>query len=808
MQERLARRLCRSDVGLAAYLVVDLALVVVAVILQARGSFLAVIALSVLGAGALGVGVWRRRPEPRLAWIFLFAGAAVYAGVMVTGIVDLVATARLVAWVPALLAVLAYPLFIVGVALLARQTTKVDVAATVDALLLALAAHLALFAAVIRPNLGTGWDAVESIAGPLGALLILAMIIRVIFAAGVTSWSVGLVLLALGSQAIASLVVVLPAIATAGFRQVNVGSEAPTFVRGLGPLDSPVLALWVLYGVLIGVAGLHSSLAQTRRPTGGPRFSPMRRMGFTASLAVGVIIIWWLVVSRAPRDLYSDLGFSIPIAFSSVLLILLIIRLFVVARMASRSAADLAEQSGKLFGRTRELEESLRRQEALQREMHYRATHDPLTGLSNRTALAARMESVLNRSDRSSRHSVALMDLDQFKDVNDTHGHAVGDQLLIQVSQRLVDALPDGCTLARLGGDEFAVLLADTPESRAVAWAEDVRNSLRHPYRIANFEQFISTSIGIYAPAPGDEPVTASDALRSADMALYAAKAAGKNRVAAFRPDLESAQANRTRLSTGLQRALANNELSVEYQPIVDVPSYRVVALEALLRWTPRGQDRIPPSEFIPIAEETGLIAAIGQWVLQQACHDVRPWYARHGIAVAVNVSPRQLDDYGFSDKVTSALSENGLPGIALILEITETSLMATSYSAMEHLRRMREHGTRIAVDDFGTGYSSLASVSSLPLDIVKIDKSFVQQPRQSDARRTDWAFVRSIIQMVEPLGLQSLAEGVETTEQIGMLRELNCPLAQGFLIARPMPAEHIDGLLSESATIDPQAGR
>jgi diguanylate cyclase (GGDEF)-like protein len=793
---------------LAAYLVVDLALVVVAAMLRARGSFLAVISLSVLGAGALGVGVWRRRPEPRLAWLFLFAGAALYAGVMVAGIVDLVATSRLVAWVPALLAVLAYPPFIVGVALLARETTKVDVAATVDALLLVLAAHLALFAAVIRPNLGTGWDAVESIAGPLGALLILAMIIRVIFAAGVTPLSVGLVLLALGSQAIASLVVVLPAIATAGFRQVNVGSEAPTFVRGHGPLDSPVLALWVLYGVLIGVAGLHSSLAQTRRPTGGPRFSPIRRMGFTATLAVGVIIIWWLVVSRAPRDLYSDLGFSIPIAFSSVLLLLLVTRLFLVARLANRTAADLAEQSGKLFGRTRELEESLRRQEALQREMHYRATHDPLTGLSNRTALAARMESVLNRSDRSSWHSIALMDLDHFKDVNDTHGHAVGDQLLIQVSQRLVDALPDGCTLARLGGDEFAVLLADTPEGRAVAWAEDVRDSLRHPYRIANFEQFISTSIGIYAPEPGDEPVTASDALRSADIALYAAKAAGKNRVAAFRPDLESAQASRTRLSTGLQRALANNELSVEYQPIVDVPSYRVVALEALLRWTPLGQERIPPSEFIPIAEETGLIGPIGQWVLQQACREVRPWHARYGIAVAVNVSPRQLDDHGVSDKVTSALNDNGLPGSALILEVTETSLMATSYSAMEHLRRMREHGTRIAVDDFGTGYSSLASVSSLPLDIVKIDKSFVQQPRQSDAQRTDWAFVRSIIQMVEPLGLQSLAEGVETTEQIDMLRELNCPLAQGFLIARPMPAQQIDTLLSDSATIDPQGGR
>jgi diguanylate cyclase (GGDEF)-like protein len=806
MQERRERRLRRRGVGLAAYLVVDLALVVAAATLPARGSFVAVIALSAVGAAAFAVGVRRQRPEPRLAWLFLLAGVALFAGVMLVGVVALAAMGHPVAWIPAMLAILAYPPFIVGLALLGRRTTKVDIGATIDALMLALAAYLALFAAVIRPELGTGWDAVESIAGPLGALLVLAMIFRVIFAGRVTSLSVGLVLLAVGSRAVASLVVVLPAIATTGFREVNVG-EVPRFVGGLGPVDSPVLALWALYGVLIGAAGLDPSLAQTHRSTREPLWTPMRRMGFIVTFAVGLIIIWWLVVSRAPRDLYSDIGFTIPIGISVVLLILLVIRLFGVARLAGRRAADLAEQSGKLSGRTEELEQARRGQESLQREMHFRATHDPLTGLSNRTALAARMESMLSESDQAGRHSIALMDLDAFKDVNDLHGHTIGDQLLIEVSQRLRNALPEGSTLARLGGDEFAALLVNTSERRAVAWAEDVRVLMRHPYHIANNEQYISTSIGVYAPEPGTAPVTPSDALRSADIALYAAKAAGRDRVAVFRPDLESAQANRTRLATGLQRALANNELSVVYQPIVDVPSNRVVALEVLLRWTPFGQGAIPPSEFIPIAEETGLIGPIGEWVLLQACRRAQPWHARHGISVAVNVSPRQLNDAGFFDKVVAALNDTGLPGSALILEITETTLMAMD-SSMERLRRLRDHGIRIAVDDFGTGYSSLASISRLPLDIVKIDKSFVQQPRQSDAQRTDWDFVRSIIQMVEPLGLQSLVEGVETVDQIGMLRELSCPLAQGFLFAKPMPAEQIDTLLSDSATIDTNSSR
>jgi EAL domain-containing protein (putative c-di-GMP-specific phosphodiesterase class I) len=295
---------------------------------------------------------------------------------------------------------------------------------------------------------------------------------------------------------------------------------------------------------------------------------------------------------------------------------------------------------------------------------------------------------------------------------------------------------------------------------------------------------------------------TPSEALRDADLALYAAKAAGKNRVVTFRPEQRAAQLDHTRLSTGLGRALVNNnELAVHYQPIVNLTTHRIVSVEALLRWTPHGQPPIPPSEFIPVAEDTGMIRRIGSRVLRQACRDARPWYHEHGIAVAVNVSVRQLDDPGFTDMVFEALRDNGLPGQALIIEITESGLMATSTTsqAMAQLDRLRTGRVRIAIDDFGTGYSSLAYVARLPIDIVKIDSSFLQGTDHTGVDSPDWAFIRAIFDLVDTLHLQSVAEGVETLEQAEALRRLRHPLAQGYLFGRAMPPQMIDQTLSHS---------
>jgi len=267
---------------------------------------------------------------------------------------------------------------------------------------------------------------------------------------------------------------------------------------------------------------------------------------------------------------------------------------------------------------------------------------------------------------------------------------------------------------------------------------------------------------------------------------------------------MDSAQLNRTRLSMGLKHAVEDDELRMEYQPICDLTTHRIVAAEALLRWTPRGQVTIAPSEFIPVAEDTGLIKLIGEWALRHALRDAASWYAAHHVAVTVNVSHRQLDDADFGDMVVAGLRKFGLPSEALVIEVTETGLMTTSPSSIDHLRRLHERGIRVAIDDFGTGYSSLASVARLPVDIVKIDKSFIQQPGQRDGEHADWNLVRAVIQMVEPLHLQTLAEGVETTQQADKLRELRCHLGQGFLIGKPMPAKQLTDRLPNAHVADP----
>src|SRR5690606_2457278 len=278
-------------------------------------------------------------------------------------------------------------------------------------------------------------------------------------------------------------------------------------------------------------------------------------------------------------------------------------------------------------------------------------------------------------------------------------------------------------------------------------------------------------------------------ALRDADLALRAARNSG-DRVAVFSPELLTAQTYFNRLSNGLRRALARDELTLDYQPVVDLETGQVTSAEALLRWNPPGAPATP-SEFIPVAEQTGMIRPIGAWVLRTACRDARPWYDRYGVAISVNVSGRQLDEAGFADLVEEVLAESGLPGSALVLELTESNLIATvgTREASRELERIRSLGVRVAIDDFGTGYSSLSYLSRLPVDIVKIDRSFVQQLDPGHGQR-QWAFIRAILHLVESMGLHAIAEGVETQEQAAALRELRCPSAQGFLFARPMPAE------------------
>jgi diguanylate cyclase (GGDEF)-like protein len=770
------------------YLAVDASLLLGAALLPPLASWAALVAVVVLGILALAVGVAWQRPEVRVGWWLIICAYGVFAVAEAGAIVRFVATGTASAGdaLPVLQPIVGFAFLIPGLALLARLGGPPDPADTLDALAIGLATFLVLFAFVIHPDLEGGWvPVVAAIIIPLGVLLMLAMTVRVILSIGIPTVSLGLLLLAQCFHFVAAAIALVSA-----FRSTGLGPSL-----GIASLLVVSPVLWTTSYVLLGAAGLHPALRRAQYQP-GRRQGPLskRRMVLAVVLVVVVPIAWWFELRGATQREYSVVSFTVPVVISAVLLVLLVARLGLIARLAQRRTAEVAQRSDQLAAAVHE-------QDVLQRQLRYRAMHDPLTGLSNRIVLAERMEWTLTRPAGSHQHTLALMDLDRFKDVNDSLGHPTGDEVLVEASHRLLEAIPAGGTLARLGGDEFAVLLEDTPPQDAMAWAEGVRQSLARPYRIADQEFLLSTSIGLLTTDPTRPSPTPSEALRDADLALYAAKAAGKNRVVRFRPELRAAQLEYTRLSAGLGKALPNNELAVHYQPIVNLATHRIVTVEALLRWTPHGRPPIPASDFIPVAEDTGLIGPIGTWVLRQACLDVVPWYHERGVAVAVNVSVRQLDDPDFAGMVIDALHDNGLPGRALILEITESGLMAcsTANQAMAQLDRLRAHHIRIAIDDFGTGYSSLAHLARLPVDIVKIDSSFVQGLTRASVDSPDWAFSRAIFDLVETLNLPTVAEGVETLEQAEVLRRMQRPLAQGFLFGRPMPSELLGQALSDS---------
>jgi diguanylate cyclase (GGDEF)-like protein len=478
----------------------------------------------------------------------------------------------------------------------------------------------------------------------------------------------------------------------------------------------------------------------------------------------------------------------VPAVIVAVLSVLLIIRLTIVGRVAERRAAELDRRSTAL-------DAALTRQKALQNELTYRALHDSLTGLGNRGMLTEQLEHALRPGLPGT--ALLLCDLDGFKDVNDTYGHPVGDRLLVEVSRQLREAVPADCTVARFGGDEFVVLVPHGTADGAMALAQSIVAALAEPYLVDGHLLHLTTSIGLLVT---DGPTTVTEALRDADLALYAAKNAGKNAAVRFHPGLRAAQLSQSLMVAGLRTALNEDRFAVHYQPIVDMETGRVVAAEALLRWSGRDGRPVPPTEFIPVAEASGLIVPIGAWVLRQACRDAAPWYRHHGIAVTVNVSGRQLAHPHFADTVLDILTTTGLPGTALILEITETMLVHGTEpdraQVSRQLERLRGEGLRIAIDDFGTGYSSLASLHRLPVDILKIDKSFTLAPMPDDTP-TEPAFVRAILSLARTLRLDVIAEGVETTDQRAALSALGCATGQGYLFARPAPAASIDARLA-----------
>ncbi|HEX5824933.1 MAG TPA: GGDEF domain-containing protein [Candidatus Limnocylindrales bacterium] len=446
-----------------------------------------------------------------------------------------------------------------------------------------------------------------------------------------------------------------------------------------------------------------------------------------------------------------------------------------------------------------QLEQSLSSLSRLKEELQHKAYHDALTGLANRAFFAQSVAQRLESTDASGLVPVVLfLDLDDFKIVNDTLGHAAGDELLASVGERIQATLRTGDLAARIGGDEFAVLLWDTPEmpvARRVAerLIGAFGSGTGHDAATGNAQ----VSIGVAAGHPGSG--SADELLRNADVAMYSAKARGKNRVAFFEPEMATAVAARHTLTESLQRAVAAEEFVLHYQPIFEVATGRMTGLESLVRWMHPTRGMVWPGEFIPVAETSDLILDIGRWVLERSCRQAKEWHDRwpelRDLQISVNVAGRQLEQPDFVDQVAEVVRSSGVDPATVVLEVTETTLLQNAEDAIAKLEALRGLGLGVAIDDFGTGYSSLSYLQRFPATAIKIARDFVAV---DEADADSWELASAIVSMGRALRLTVIAEGVEEPFQLDRLRKLRCSRAQGYYLARPFPAEELELLFAQ----------
>lgn len=438
--------------------------------------------------------------------------------------------------------------------------------------------------------------------------------------------------------------------------------------------------------------------------------------------------------------------------------------------------------------------------EAIAERVTRDALHDPLTGLANRILFMERLQRALDAGARNQKPvAILLLDLDGFKEINDSLGHAAGDSLLIAVAGRIREVASPAITVARLEGDEFALLLEDLHSQDAASLAELINQSLLEPFILQDQSHSVSASVGVACSRAGQK--TAAELMRQADIAMDAARSERRAGHAAYETGMHRAIAFRVGMKSDLRRALQDEEFVVHFQPIVALPHGSLQGMEALVRWERAPKHFIPPSDFIPLAEETGLIVPLGWWVLEESCRSFRRWQqvGVEDLTLHVNISAQQLRDPQANAQVLRALRKTGVAPSSLVLELTEGSVMQDVTFSLDALQKLTALGVRISIDDFGTGYSSLSYLQKLPIAGLKIDKSFVDEIARS---KEGMALVRAIINLGSALQLELVAEGVEQQAQVDLLHRLGCSLAQGYLFSRPLAAEEIDASLARATSL------
>jgi diguanylate cyclase len=596
---------------------------------------------------------------------------------------------------------------------------------------------------------------------------------------------------------------VVPLVAVVALTFVSILAVLKVSFVGLGPVDRTALRILTLATATSGIGGALSPLLADRPyltnthltvPIGGAFLAwaaarqrraatepvpepPGRRrrlfslIPYTAVAATDSLLFW------APED--DPTEFQVVAAAAVALTAIVVVR----------QITALVENSRLLARVDASLEELRRSQDRLA----YHATHDDLTQLANRTLFEQRIREATDGSGPGASACVALVDLDDFKDINDRLGHTIGDAVLTVVARRLRASVRPQDTVARLGGDEFAVLLTDAGSGGSQV-LDRVAATLQQPIHAGGHDLFVAASMGVVDSEGLSDP---GELLRRADVAMYSAKDAGKGRWASYHPDIDQRTAEDAELGARLRTALDRAELHLLYQPIVELPTGRMVGVEALIRWHHREHGLIRPDRFIPVAERNGLIVPIGRWVLAEACRRAALWREIRGgdlpFRISVNASARQLREPSFTADVTAALAANGLRPSSLTIEVTETAVFEGG-RALQTLQEVHASGVRVALDDFGTGHSSLGLLRTCPVDVLKVDKSFVEGVTASGEQAV---IVAALIGLADGLGLEAVAEGVETAGQAERLYQLGYRFAQGYHFARPLTVADIDRLIA-----------